>query len=81
MEKTEFEIAASMLRGKLVDIARFYLSDEDEAEDIVQEAMLKLWLVRDRIDREKNISPMGMTAPVIFASTACGDSRPIRTKA
>lgn len=61
MEKTEFEIAASMLRGKLVDIARFYLSDEDEAEDIVQEAMLKLWLVRDRIDREKNISPMGMT--------------------
>lgn len=50
-----------MLRGKLVDIARFYLSDEDEAEDIVQEAMLKLWLVRDRIDREKNISPMGMT--------------------
>lgn len=61
MEKTEFEIAASMLRGKLVDIARFYLSDEDEAEDIVQEAMLKLWLVRDRLDREKNISPMGMT--------------------
>lgn len=50
-----------MLRGKLVDIARFYLSDEDEAEDIVQEAMLKLWLVRDRLDREKNISPMGMT--------------------
>ena len=62
-----------MLRGKLVDIARFYLSDEDEAEDIVQEAMLKLWLVRDRIDREKNIAPMGMTA--------CGDSKPIRTKA
>ena len=61
MEKTEFEIAASMLRGKLVDIARFYLSDEDEAEDIVQEAMLKLWLVRDRLDREKNIAPMGMT--------------------
>gem|GEM_PF-252748 len=50
-----------MLRGKLIDIARFYLSDEDEAEDIVQEAMLKLWLVRDRLDREKNISPMGMT--------------------
>ncbi len=23
--------------------------------------MLKLWLVRDRIDREKNIAPMGMT--------------------
>ena len=44
MEKTEFEIAVSMLRGKLVDIARFYLSDEDEAEDIVQEAMLKLGL-------------------------------------
>lgn len=44
MEKTEFEIAASMLRGKLVDIARFYLSDEDEAEDIVQEAMLNFGL-------------------------------------
>lgn len=62
MEKTEFEIAVSMLRGKLVDIARFYLSDEDESEDIVQEAMLKLWLIRDRIDdREKIIFPMSMT--------------------
>ena len=36
MEKTEFEIAASMLRGKLVDIARFYLSDEDEAEGLTR---------------------------------------------
>lgn len=61
MEKTEFEIAVSMLRGKLVDIARFYLSDEEEAEDIVQEALLKLWLLRNRLDRNKSLAPMAMT--------------------
>ena len=37
------------LRPKLVAIARRYVKDSDEAEDIVQDAMLKLWVIRDRL--------------------------------
>ena len=37
------------LRPKLVDLAYCYVKDSDEAEDIVQDAMLKLWVVRDKL--------------------------------
>ena len=37
------------LRPKLLDLACRYVKDGDEAEDIVQDAMLKLWVVRDRL--------------------------------
>ncbi len=53
MQLTEFEHIIRTLRAKLVDSARYYLSDEDEAEDVVQEASVKLWLLRERLDKEK----------------------------
>ena len=58
MEKTDFETAASSLRAKLVDMARFYLSDLPEAEDVAQETMLKLWILRDRIDPKQGLFPL-----------------------
>ena len=46
MTTEEFKLQAESLRGRLMDTARQYLGDSDEAEDIVQDAMLKLWLMR-----------------------------------
>ena len=46
MTTEEFKLQAESLRGILMDVARHYLGDSDEAEDIVQDAMLKLWLMR-----------------------------------
>lgn len=61
MEKTDFETAASSLRAKLVDIGCFYLSDREEAEDVAQETMLKLWMLRDKIDPQKSLEPLAIT--------------------
>lgn len=61
MNRTEFEETVPELRTRLVEAALFYLSDSDEAEDIAQESMLKLWLIRDRIEPGKSIIPFGVT--------------------
>ena len=45
MTAEEFEKEAARLRPKLTAIAGRYLEDSDETEDIVQDAMLKLWLL------------------------------------
>lgn len=49
MTHQEFEIFALRCRGKLLDTARHYLTTGDEAEDVVQEAMLKLFVMRQRL--------------------------------
>lgn len=61
MNKTEFENTASDLRNRLVETARFYLSDAEDAEDVAQECMLKLWMIRDRVEHGKSIIPLGVT--------------------
>ncbi|MBR5133771.1 MAG: sigma-70 family RNA polymerase sigma factor [Alistipes sp.] len=49
MTHQEFEIFAQRCRGKMVATARHYLAASDEAEDVVQEAMLKLFVMRQRL--------------------------------
>ena len=62
MERHDFEQAVPELRLKLQRVALFYLADDDEAEDIVQETLLKLWMARDCISEAKgNIDALGMT--------------------
>lgn len=43
MTQDDFQQAASRLRPKLAVQARRYLSDADEAEDAVQDTLLRLW--------------------------------------
>ena len=38
------------MRPALLRMAIRYLEDSDEAEDAVQDALLKLWFLRDRLD-------------------------------
>ena len=49
MTSTEFQNLAATLRPRLVALATRYLHDSDEAEDVVQDAMLKLWLLHDKL--------------------------------
>lgn len=46
MTAEEFKLQAEELRERLMGVARRYLGDDGEAEDIVQDTMLKLWLMR-----------------------------------
>lgn len=49
MKQAEFENIAKALRQKAVMTANAYLSDKDEAEDIAQDVMLKLWNLHEEI--------------------------------
>lgn len=46
MQQTEFNHVAKQLRPRLLERARHYLGNKEEAEDAVQEVMLKLWFRR-----------------------------------
>ena len=54
MTHQEFEIFAQRCRGKMLATARHYLAASDEAEDVVQEAMLKLFVMRQRLGEFRN---------------------------
>ena len=50
MEKEQFEIEARRMRPTLLRQALRYMEDADEAEDVVQDVLLKLWFLRNRLD-------------------------------
>ena len=47
MDYEEYTKEAVRLRGELVAAARRYLGNDDDAEDAVQEVLLKLWMIHD----------------------------------
>ena len=49
MTSAEFQTLASTLRPRLLSQATRYLRDSAEAEDIVQDAMLKMWVLHDQL--------------------------------
>ena len=49
MTTEEFQQQAEKLRQQLVSVAQKYLGNTDEAEDIAQDAMVKLWLMREQL--------------------------------
>ena len=49
MTTEEFQQQAGELRKQLVSIAHKYMGNTDEAEDIAQDAMIKLWLMREQL--------------------------------
>lgn len=58
MDIDEFFNKAKVMRPSLLSIARKILGDEEEAEDVVQDAMLRLWQLNS-----KNLSTQGNTKP------------------
>lgn len=60
MTSEAFQSGAESLRNQLIGTARRYLGDADEVEDIVQDAMVKLWLMRERLN-----PPIGGLATVV----------------
>ena len=50
MTPEEFEHIANKLRPKLKSIGRDFFSDRDMADDVAQEVLMRLWIMRERID-------------------------------
>ena len=59
MTDSEFEILARELRPQLVASARAVVHDSATAEDVAQDALLKLWTMRADLDRYHNVSALG----------------------
>lgn len=58
MNNLEFEILAHKLRPVIKSKAIAILQNEDDAEDIAQDTLLKLWTLRDRLDSYKSIDAL-----------------------
>jgi RNA polymerase sigma-70 factor (ECF subfamily) len=61
MTTEEFEIEIVRLRPKLIEKARRYLRDNDEAEDVVQDALCRLWQMCDRLHLPMDALAMVLT--------------------
>ena len=48
------------MRPALLRMAIRYLEDSDEAEDVVQDALLKLWFLRDRLDQYRSVDALAI---------------------
>ena len=60
MEQNRFEIEAKRMRTALLRMAIRYLEDSDEAEDAVQDVLLKLWFLRDRLDLYRSVDALAI---------------------
>ena len=58
MTNREFEIFVEHSRTKLLAIAHQYLGAVADAEDVVQEALLKLYAMRDKLDDYRSIEAL-----------------------
>lgn len=48
------------MRPALLRLAMHYTEDTDEAEDVIQDVLLKLWFLRERLDTYRSIDALAM---------------------
>lgn len=60
MEQNEFEIEAKRMRPALLRMATRYLDNSDEAEDVTQDALLKLWFLRDKLNEYRSVDALAI---------------------
>lgn len=61
MELKQFKIDVLPLRDKLLNYARKLTEDPSDAEDAVQEIMLKLWNMRQKLHEYRSIEALAIT--------------------
>jgi len=60
MDATQFKNLVLPITGKLLHFARHLLRETGEAEDAVQEVCLKLWKIRDSLEKYNSIEAFAM---------------------
>lgn len=60
MTHQEFEHIAHELRPRLLRIGQDFFGKEDLAEDVAQETLMRLWMLRERLDLQKGIEALAV---------------------
>ena len=60
MTQQEFEHIAQQLRPLLLHIGQQFFGNSDNAEDIAQETLMRLWQLRDRIEQKVELEPLAI---------------------
>jgi RNA polymerase sigma-70 factor (ECF subfamily) len=61
MEREKFKKTVLPLRDKLMSVALKLLAERADAEDVVQDAFLKLWQMRNRLESYRNVEALAVT--------------------
>ena len=61
MNEKEFEISVLSFREKLFRVALRYMQNTDDAEDAVQDVVLKLWKMNSKLAQYDSIEALAMT--------------------
>ncbi len=60
MTRTEFERSVRQLRPEMLKVARSFFASPDDAEDAVQDALVRLWQYAERIDTRQNVAGLAV---------------------
>lgn len=60
MEQNKFEIEAKRMRPALLRLAVRYVENADDAEDVIQDVLLKLWFLRDKLDKYRSLDALAV---------------------
>lgn len=58
MEKEAFCTLARQLRADILSLSRHFLKEESEAEDNVQDTLLRLWTIRAQLDEVRSVQAL-----------------------
>ena len=58
MNKEEFCTLAKQMRADILALSRRFLREESEAEDNVQDTLLRLWTIREKLDEVRSVQAL-----------------------
>lgn len=67
MKRKEFEIQIPQLRALAMQIGRQFFGNRDDAEDVAQDALERLWRYCERLDADRNLE----TLVIMVAKNIC----------
>lgn len=60
MNRKEFENIVPELRPLMVKVARDFFGNQDDAEDVAQDALVRLWNYCERLDANRNMKQLAI---------------------
>ena len=73
MTRSEFEKMASELRKEMLTIGMAFFGNREDAEDVAQEGLVKLWSYCEHIDTRRNVKALAVRVAKTAVSASTGN--------